>query len=62
MTILANYGYPTLLKHLGQYDRARVLECEPVDGVLVVFSLNQIRIATFVHQMGETYLPSGEQM
>ncbi len=28
-------------KKLGQYDTPRVLGCEPVDGVLVVVSLNQ---------------------
>ncbi len=40
-------------KNLSQYDRSRLLECEPVDGVLVVLSSNQINIATFVHQMGD---------
>ncbi len=38
--------------NLGQYDRPRVLGCEPVDGVLVVLSLNQLNIPTFVHQIG----------
>ncbi len=38
-----------------------VLGCEPVDGALLVNSSNQTNIATFVHQMGDTYLPSGEQ-
>ncbi len=36
---------------MGQYDRPRVLGCEPVDGVLVVLSSNEINIPTFVHQM-----------
>ncbi len=27
--------------------------CDPVDGVLVVLSSNQLNIATFVHQMGD---------
>ncbi len=40
-------------KNLGQYDRPRVLGCEPVDGVLVVLSSIQLNIATFVHQMGD---------
>ncbi len=43
-----------LSKSLGQYDRPRVLE--PVDGVLVVLISNQINIATFVHQMGDTQI------
>ncbi len=38
-----------------QYDRPRVLGCKPVDGVLLVLSSNQINIATFVHQMGDTH-------
>ncbi len=46
---------------LGQYDRPRVLGCEPVDGVLVVLSSNKLNIAIFVHQMVDTHLPSGEQ-
>ncbi len=46
---------------MGQYDKPRVLGFEPVDGVLVVLSSDQIIIAIFVHQM-ETHLPSGEQM
>ncbi len=29
---------PMHIKNLGQYDRPRVLGCEPVDGVLVVLS------------------------
>ncbi len=41
------------VKNLDQYDRPRVLGCEPVDGVLVVLSSNQINIATFVNQMGD---------
>ncbi len=41
---------------MGQYDRPRVFGCEPVDGVLVVLSSNQINIATFVHQMGNTHI------
>ncbi len=59
------------LNNMDQYNRPRVLGCEPVDGVLVVLSSNQINIATFVHQMGDTHiyhlvnkhthLPSGEQ-
>ncbi len=48
-------------KNMCQYDRPRILACELVDQVLVVPSSNQINIATFVHQMGHTYLPSGEQ-
>ncbi len=44
-----------------QYDRPRVLWCEPVNGVLVVLSSNQINTATFVQQMRDTHLPSGEQ-
>ncbi len=47
--------------NLGQYDRPRVLGCEPEDGALVVLSSNQLNIATFVHQMGDVCLPSGEQ-
>ncbi len=31
-------------KNLGQYDKPRVLRCEPVDGVLVVLSSNQLNI------------------
>ncbi len=38
-------------KNLGQYDRPRLLGCEPVDGVLIVLSSNQLNIATFVYQM-----------
>ncbi len=34
---------------LGQYDRPTVLGCEPVDGVLVVLSSNQLNIAKFVN-------------
>ncbi len=45
------------LKNLGQYDRPRILGCEPVDGVLVVLSSNQINIASFVHQMEDTHMP-----
>ncbi len=52
--VCAKYVY--ILKNLGQYDRPRVLGCEPVDGVLVVFSSNQINIATFVHQMADTHI------
>ncbi len=44
-----------------KYDRPRVLGCQPVDGALVVLSLNQITIATFVHQMGDVCLPSGRK-
>ncbi len=51
-----------MTKNLDQYDRPKVLGCEPLDGVLVVLSSNQINIATFVHQLGDTHLPSGEQM
>ncbi len=40
-----------LLKNLGQYDRHSILGCEPVDGVMVVLSSNQLNIAIFVHQM-----------
>ncbi len=43
-------------RKLAQYDRCRVLVREPVDGVLVVLSSNQINITTFVHQMGDTNL------
>ncbi len=43
-------------KNLDQYDITRVLGCEPVDGVLVVLSSNQINIAIFVHQMGDSLL------
>ncbi len=43
-------------KNLGQYDRPRVHGCEPVGGVLVVLSSNQINIAMFVHQMGDTHI------
>ncbi len=31
--------------------RPTVVGCEPVDGILVVLSPNQLNIATFVHQM-----------
>ncbi len=37
------------LKNLSQYDRPKVLGCEPVDGVLVVLRSNQLNIAMFVH-------------
>ncbi len=42
--------------NLGQYDRPRVLGCEPVDGVLVILSSNQLNIATFLHQMGDVFV------
>ncbi len=38
-----SHGYQILyspLPNLGQYDRPRVIGCEPVDGVLVVLSSN----------------------
>ncbi len=38
---------------MGQYDKPSVHGCEPVDGVLVIHSSNQINIATFFHQMGD---------
>ncbi len=41
---------------MAQYDRSRVLECEPIDEVLVVFCANQINIATFVHHMRDTHI------
>ncbi len=41
-------------KNLGQYDRFRVLGCEPVDGILVVLNSNQKHIVTFVHQIEYT--------
>ncbi len=44
------------LKTLGQYDRPRVLGCEPVDGVHDGLSSNQLNITTFVHQMGDMYV------
>ncbi len=44
-------GIISLTKNLGQYDRLRVLGCEPIEGVLLVLSSNQINIASFVHQM-----------
>ncbi len=50
------------MKNLGQHDRPRVLGCEPVDGVLVVLSSNQLNIVMFVHQMGDVCLPFGEQI
>ncbi len=40
------------IKNLGLYDRPRVLGCEPVDGVLVVLSSNQLNIATLAHHIG----------
>ncbi len=40
-------------KNLGQYDRPTVFGFEPVDGLLVVLSSNQLNIATFVHQIGD---------
>ncbi len=43
-------------KNLGQNDRPDILGCEPVDGVLVVNSLNQLNIAIFVHQMGDPHI------
>ncbi len=50
----------TVVKNLGQYNRPRVLGCEPVDGVLDVLSSKQINITTFVHPIGEKHhLPSG---
>ncbi len=36
-----------------------ILGCEPIDGVLGILSSNQINIATFFHQMGDTRHPSG---
>ncbi len=36
---------------MGQYDRPREHGCEPVGGVMVVLSSNQLNIAMFVHQM-----------
>ncbi len=36
----------TYRSDFGQYDRPRVLGCEPVGGVLVVLTSNQIQIAT----------------
>ncbi len=48
-------------KNVGQYERPRVLGCEPVNGVLGVLSPNQLNIATFVHQVGDVCLPSGEE-
>ncbi len=39
-------------RNLGQYDRPRVFGSEPVDGVLVVLSSNQLNIGLCVHQMG----------
>ncbi len=48
---------------LGQYDRPRVFGCKSVDGVLIVLISNQLNIATFIHQMGDTnILQGGEQM
>ncbi len=43
--------------NLGQHDRLRVLGCEPVDVVLDFLSINQVNIATFVHQMGDVLSP-----
>ncbi len=40
------------INNLGQFDRPRVLGCEPVDGILVVLSSNQLNIAIIVLQMG----------
>ncbi len=37
-----------MLKNFGQDDRPRILGCEPVDGVLVVLSSNQLNIAAIV--------------
>ncbi len=39
---------PLQTKTVGQYDIYRVLRYEPVDIVLVVLSLKQLNIATFV--------------
>ncbi len=64
ITIEMNIIFTNLIlfkKNLSRYDRPRVLGCEPVDGVLFVLNSNQINIATFVHQMGDVCLPSGEQ-
>ncbi len=36
-----------------------ILGCQPIDGVLGVLSSNQINIATFFHQMGDTHIYSG---
>ncbi len=50
------------IKHLCQYDRPRVLGCEPVDGGNgLMLSSNLLNIATFVHQMGDVCYASGEQ-
>ncbi len=55
-TIMYCYFSKIQSNNLGQYNRPRVLGCEPVDGVLVVLSSNQLNIATFVHQRGDTHI------
>ncbi len=60
--LMAMFMFYLNIKNLGQYDRLSVLACKPVDGVLVVLSSDQLNIATFVHQMGDMCLPSGEQV
>ncbi len=67
----SNFHHIFDAKKIGQYDIPRVLGFEPVDGVLVVLSSNQLHIVVFVHQMGDVCvcspdgrcvcLPSGEQ-
>ncbi len=60
--IYTTLNWIKVYKDLSQYDRPRVLRCEPVDGVMVVLSSNQLNIAMFVHQMGDVCLSSAEQM
>ncbi len=43
-------------KNLCQYNGASIRECEPINGVLGILSSNQINIATFDHQMGDTHI------
>ncbi len=60
--IYTTLNWIKVYKDLSQYDRPRVLRCEPVDGVMVVLNSNQLNIAMFVHQMGDVCLSSAEQM
>ncbi len=48
--------YTSVSKNVSQYERPRILACKPVDVILVVLSLNQSNIATFVLQMGDVCL------
>ncbi len=52
--ICIQYGF--LQRTWANNNRYRVHGCEPVDGVLIVLSSNQLNIATFVQQIGDVCL------